>query len=50
MSNQIKYERITITLPKELLKKFRKFCEENAINMSGRIAKLIERDIKDKKI
>ena len=47
MSNQIKYERITITLPQKILEKFRKFCEENAINMSGRIAKLIEKDIKE---
>lgn len=45
MDKQDGYERITITLPKELLKKFRKYCEENAINMSGRIAKFIEKDL-----
>jgi len=50
MGNQTKYKRITISLPKGLLEKFRKFCGENAINMSGRIAKLIEKDIKDRTI
>lgn len=48
MGKQDGYERITITLPKELLKKFRKYCEENAINMSGKIAKLIEKEIHNK--
>lgn len=47
MSNKDSYERISITLPKELLKKFRKFCEDNAINMSGKISKLIEKELKD---
>ena len=47
MNNKEIYERISITIPKELLKKFRKFCEDNAINMSGRISKLIEKDIKE---
>ncbi len=47
MDNKDVYERISITIPKELLKKFRKFCEDNAINMSGRISKLIEKDIKE---
>lgn len=48
MVNKNGYERISITIPKELLKKFRKFCEDNAINMSGRISKLIEKDINEK--
>ena len=47
MDNKDVYERISITIPKELLKKFRKFCEDNAINMSGRTSKLIEKDIKE---
>ena len=49
MNNKEAYERISITIPKDLLKKFRKFCEENAINMSGRISKLIEKEILEKK-
>ena len=48
MNNQDGYERISITIPKELLKKFRKYCEENAINMSGKIAKLIDQEIHKK--
>lgn len=39
------YEKITITLPKKLLKEFRDFCARNAINMSGRIAILIGKDL-----
>jgi len=48
MNNKEIYERISITIPNGLLKKFRKFCEDNAINMSGRISKLIEKDLKEK--
>jgi len=48
MSNKKVYERISITIPKELLKKFRKYCEENSVNMSGKISKLIEKDLKEK--
>ena len=43
------YERINITVPKEILKKFRDFCERNGINMSSRISILIKKDIKEKK-
>jgi len=42
---KIKYEKFTITLPKKLLEKFREFCQNNSINMSGKIAKLIEKDL-----
>ncbi|MFW6026135.1 MAG: ribbon-helix-helix domain-containing protein [Candidatus Woesearchaeota archaeon] len=42
MNEKKNYERLTITLPEELLKEFREHCKENAINMSGKIAKLIE--------
>ena len=45
MDKQGRYKRITITLPKTLLDEFRRFCEENAINMSGKIAKLIEKEL-----
>jgi metal-responsive CopG/Arc/MetJ family transcriptional regulator len=42
------YQKLTITLPKNLLKEFRKFCENNGINMSGRIAILIREDLQKK--
>lgn len=44
----IQYERLNITLPKDLLKEFKKFCESNGINLSSRIAILIKEDL-DKK-
>ncbi|PIN77158.1 CopG family transcriptional regulator [Candidatus Woesearchaeota archaeon CG10_big_fil_rev_8_21_14_0_10_34_12] len=43
-----KYERLNITLPKELLKEFREFCEKNGINLSSRIAILIKKDLEKK--
>ena len=43
-----KYQRISITLPKELQQKFKQYCDENAVNMSGLIAKLIGRYLEDK--
>jgi metal-responsive CopG/Arc/MetJ family transcriptional regulator len=43
-----KYDRLNITLPKELLKKFKEFCEKNGINLSSRIAILIKKDLENK--
>jgi|TARA_B100001971_G_C17978257_1_gene425953 metal-responsive CopG/Arc/MetJ family transcriptional regulator len=43
-----KYERITITLPQDVLQKFREFCKRNGINMSSRISLLVEKDLKEK--
>lgn len=43
-----KYERINITLPKEVLKRFKEFCKRNGINMSARISILIEGDLEKK--
>jgi metal-responsive CopG/Arc/MetJ family transcriptional regulator len=43
-----KYERINITIPKEILEKFRKFCKNNGINMSSRISILLEHDLESK--
>ncbi len=40
-----KFERLTVTIPEDLLEKFRKYCEDNAINMSAKIAKLIEKEM-----
>jgi metal-responsive CopG/Arc/MetJ family transcriptional regulator len=39
------YQRIDITLPKELLKKFRAFCKEQGMKRSSRIAMLIRKDL-----
>ncbi|MFH0831297.1 MAG: plasmid partition protein ParG [archaeon] len=43
-----KYERINITLPEEVLKRFKEFCKKNGINMSSRISVLIEEDLAKK--
>ena len=48
MSMDVKYERINITLPKDVLLKFREFCEENGINISSRISILIKKDLEKK--
>ncbi len=40
-----KYKKLTITLPENLLKEFKKFCEDNGLNMSSRIAILIKNDL-----
>lgn len=43
-----KYSKLTITLPENLLKKFREFCEKNGINLSSRIAILVKEDLQNK--
>jgi len=43
-----KYERINITLPQDVLEKFREFCKKNGINMSSRISLLVEKDLRNK--
>lgn len=35
----------TIRVPEKLLEEYRKFCEENSINMSKRLRKFMERDL-----
>lgn len=42
------YKKITITLPENLLKEFKVFCEDNGINLSSRIAILIKEDLQNK--
>jgi len=42
------YARINITLPKELLNRFQKYCKEEGMTISSRIAVLIKRDISGK--
>lgn len=43
-----RYQKLTITLPENILKEFRKFCESNGINLSSRIAILIQEDLEKK--
>ncbi len=43
-----RYQKLTITLPEDLLKEFREFCESNGINLSSRIAILIKEDLQKK--
>lgn len=47
MSKQY-YKRVTITLPKNLVEKYQKFCEEEGMNLSSRIAILLKRDLENK--
>lgn len=45
----MEYKRKTITLPKSLGEDYRKYCDDNGFNLSGRIAILIREDMKDSK-
>lgn len=42
------YQKLTITLPDDLLRSFKEFCLKNGINLSGRIAILIKEDLEQK--
>jgi len=42
------YQKLTITLPEDLLKSFREFCLKNGINLSSRIAILVKDDLEKK--
>jgi metal-responsive CopG/Arc/MetJ family transcriptional regulator len=44
----MEYKRVTITLPKHLAETYKRFVEENGLNMSGRIALLVKEDLKNK--
>ena len=39
------YKKITISLPAKLVEDYKKFVDNNAFNMSGRIAILIKEDL-----
>lgn len=39
------FGRITLTIPKNTLDKFKKYCEENAFNISAKITKMIEKEL-----
>ena len=41
-------KKLTITIDNKILKKYKKFCEKHAINISRRIEKHIEKEMKGK--
>ena len=43
-----KYQRLNITLPKDLLRRFRNYCEKEGMALSRRISILIEKELKRK--
>jgi len=43
-----KYQKLTITLPEDILEEFKQFCKSNGINLSSRIAILIKEDLQNK--
>lgn len=40
----------SLRLPDKLLEEYRKFCDENSINISKRIRKFMERDLENWRI
>lgn len=46
--NMNKYKRLNITLPEDLLRKFRGYCKKEGMNLSSRIAVLIKKELKNK--
>ena len=40
--------RVAFTLDEELFNKFRAYCKENGINMSGRIENYLRKELKEK--
>jgi len=40
------YQKVTITLPKQLLKEYKEFLDSVGMNLSTRLAILIENDLK----
>ena len=44
----MEYKKVTITLPVKLHERYKKFVTANGFNMSGRMAILIEADLKSK--
>jgi len=46
----MEYQKLTITLPIKIKKEFKKFCDNNGLNVSGRIAILIRDDLKNKSL
>ncbi len=40
---------LTISIEEEILKKFKEYCEEEAINMSKKLEKYMKQELKKKK-
>jgi hypothetical protein len=45
MSRPSKNKMFSFRIPEKLLEEYRKFCEDNSINISKRIRKFMERDL-----
>ena len=43
--NKIIFKKVTITIPEEILKNYRKYCLEEGMNLSSRIAILLKKDL-----
>jgi hypothetical protein len=41
----MKDKMFSLRIPEKLLEEYRKFCEENSINISKRLRKFMERDL-----
>ena len=41
----MEYKKITITLPNNLIKRYKDFCESNGMNLSKRISLLLKEDL-----
>lgn len=41
-------KKLTITIDEKILKEYKKFCEENAINISRKIEQYIKKDLNKK--
>lgn len=46
----MEYKRISITIPKELFIKYKEFIDSNGVTLSGRLAVLITKDLKNKSL
>ena len=40
------YKKVTITLPEDLLIKYKEYCKQRGMNLSSRIAVLLKKDFK----
>jgi hypothetical protein len=45
-----KYKMFSLRLPEKLLEEYRKFCDDNSINISKRLRKFMERDLENWRI
>ena len=47
MTRKITKDRYNFTIDKKLFDRFRAYCKENCINMSAKVEKYIEKELKD---